>query len=114
MESGTTLWALAPRILPFAVVGLIFLTPWIRNALHDENPPHLFSSTLSKAIPILSTAITIFVFAEGTGFEVKEISPRSGLNTINTQTDWPSYGNSPKGTRSVSYTHLTLPTILLV
>ena len=99
MESGTNLWALAPRILPFAVVGLIFLTPWIRNALHDGNPPNLFSSTLSKAIPILSTAITIFVFAEGTGFEVKEISPRSGLNTINTQTDWPSYGNSPKGTR---------------
>ena len=33
MESGTNLWALAPRILPLAAIGLWFLLPWYRNAV---------------------------------------------------------------------------------
>ena len=99
VESGTNLWALAPRILFFAGIGLIFLTPWVRKPLHEGFPPPLFSSTISRIIPILIVVITIFVFIEGTGYEVLEMSPRSQINTVNTQTDWPSYGNTVKGTR---------------
>ena len=99
LESGTNLWALAPRILFFAGIGLIFLTPWVRKPLHEGFPPPLFSSTISRIIPILTVVITIFVFIEGTGYEVIEMSPRSQINTVNTQTDWPSYGNTVKGTR---------------
>ena len=99
IESGTNLWALAPRILFFAGIGLIFLTPWVRKPLYEGFPPPLFSSTISRIIPILIAVITIFVFIEGTGYEVKEMSPRSQINTVNTQTDWPSYGNTVKGTR---------------
>ncbi|MGB0558478.1 MAG: PQQ-binding-like beta-propeller repeat protein [Pseudohongiellaceae bacterium] len=99
LESGTNLWALAPRILFFAGIGLIFLTPWVRKPLHEGFPPLLFSSTISRIIPILIVVITIFVFIEGTGYEVLEMSPRSQINTVNTQTDWPSYGNTVKGTR---------------
>ena len=99
IESGTNLWALAPRILFFAGIGLIFLTPWVRKPLHEGFPPPLFSSTISRIIPILTVVITIFVFIEGTGYEVIEMSPRSQINTVNTQTDWPSYGNTVKGTR---------------
>ena len=99
IESGTNLWALAPRILFFAGIGLIFLTPWVRKALYGGFPSPLFSSTISRIIPILTVVITIFVFIEGTGYEVREMSPRSQINTVNTQTDWPSYGNTVKGTR---------------
>ena len=99
IESGANLWALAPRILFFAGIGLIFLTPWVRKPLYEGFPPPLFSSTISRIIPILTVVITIFVFIEGTGYEVKEMSPRSQINTVNTQTDWPSYGNTVKGTR---------------
>ena len=99
IESGINLWALAPRILFFAGIGLIFLTPWVRKPLYDGFPPPLFSSTISRIIPILTVVITIFVFIEGTGYEVREMSPRSQINTVNTQTDWPSYGNTVKGTR---------------
>ena len=99
IESGTNLWALAPRILFFAGIGLIFLTPWVRKPLYEGFPPPLFPSTISRIIPILTVVITIFVFIEGTGYEVKEMSPRSQINTVNTQTDWPSYGNTVKGTR---------------
>ena len=99
IESGANLWALAPRILFFAGIGLIFLTPWVRKPLYEGFPPPLFSSTISRIIPILTVVITIFVFIEGTGYEVREMSPRSQINTVNTQTDWPSYGNTVKGTR---------------
>jgi len=99
MEAGTNLWALAPRILPWAVLGIPFLTPWIRNDLHRGNPPQLFSSSIAKASIPLTIVVTAYVFAEGTGFEVQDMSPRSGVNSVNTNTDWPSYGNSAKGTR---------------
>ena len=99
MESGTNLWALAPRVLFFAVIGLIFLTPWVRGVVYEGNPPPLFSSAISKAIPILTVTVAVFAFIDGTGYEVREMLPRSGINTVNTQTDWPSYGNSARGTR---------------
>ncbi|NKB34310.1 MAG: PQQ-binding-like beta-propeller repeat protein [Pseudomonadales bacterium] len=99
MEAGTNLWALAPRILPWAALGLWFLTPWLRNSLYQGNPPPLFSSSIAKAVVPLSIVIIVFVFIEDTGFEVREMAPRSGINTVNSETDWPSYGNSLKGTR---------------
>ena len=99
MEAGTNLWALAPRILPFAVLGSWLLTPWQRNVLYDGNPPPLFASSIAKAAVPLSLVIIVFVFVDDTGYEVSEMSARSGINTINSATDWPSYGNSEKGTR---------------
>ena len=98
-ESGTNLWALAPRILPFAAIGIWFVTPWLRRSLYQGNPPPLLASPIAKACVALSLAITVFVFVDGTGYEVKQMSSRSGINTVNTATDWPSYGNSLKGTR---------------
>ena len=99
MEAGTNLWALAPRILPFAVLGSWLLTPWQRNVLYDGNPPPLFASSIAKAAVPLSLVIIVFVFVDDIGYEVNEMSARSGINTINSATDWPSYGNSEKGTR---------------
>ena len=99
MEAGTNLWALAPRILPFAVLGSWLLTPWQRNVLYEGNPPPLFASSIAKAAVPLSLVIIVFVFVDDTGYEVSEMSARSGINTINSATDWPSYGNSEKGTR---------------
>jgi membrane-bound PQQ-dependent dehydrogenase (glucose/quinate/shikimate family) len=99
MESGTNLWALAPRILPFAAIGLWFLTPWLRQKLYGGYPPALFSSNIAKSIVGLVVIITAFVFTQGRGYEVTPLSPRSGVNTVNTATDWPSYGNTLGGSR---------------
>ena len=99
MEAGTNLWALAPRILPWVVLGIPFLTPWIRNSLYKDSPPPLFASPTAKVALPLSVVIIVFVFIDGTGFEVKEMTTRSGINTVDGATDWPSYGNSLKGTR---------------
>lgn len=99
LESGTNLWALAPRILPFAAIGLWFLTPWFRQPLHSGNPPPLYSTGIFRSIAGLTTVITVFVFVQGSGYEVTPLSPRSGVNTVNTATDWPSYGNNAGGSR---------------
>jgi quinoprotein glucose dehydrogenase len=98
-ESGTQLWALAPRILPFSALGIWFLTPWLRNSLYQGNPPPLFESQFAKYASIGIVLIAVFVFVDGTGYEVKPLSPRSGNNIANTATDWPSYGNTLAGTR---------------
>ena len=99
MESGTNLWALAPRILPFAAIGFWFLTPWLRRSLYDGSPPPLFASKLSKGIAALVLVISTFVIVSGRGFDVNPLTERSGVNTVNTRTDWPSYGNTQGGSR---------------
>ena len=98
-ESGTNLWALAPRILPFAIIGLWFLTPWFRNPLYKGSPPPLLASPIARIILPIGFVIAVSVFIDGTGYEVKPMPPRSGINTVNTGSDWPSYGNSLKGSR---------------
>ena len=99
LESGTNLWALAPRILPLAAIGLWFLTPWLRNSLYNGKPPPLFQSTVSQGVAVFVALITIGVFIAGSGWNVNPLTARSGINTVNTQTDWPSYGNTLGGSR---------------
>lgn len=99
MESGTNLWALAPRVLPWLGMGIWFLLPWLRRSLHGGNPPPLFASRLSIYVSLLGVAVALFVLGSGSGFNVNPLTTRSGVNTINTSTDWPSYGNTLGGSR---------------
>ena len=99
MESGTNLWALAPRILPFAGLGLWFLTPWLRRALYQGQPPKLLHSDISRGSAVVVGLVSVFVIYSGSGYDVTPLSARSGINTVNTQTDWPSYGNDVGGSR---------------
>jgi membrane-bound PQQ-dependent dehydrogenase (glucose/quinate/shikimate family) len=99
LESGTNLWALAPRILPLAVIGIWFLTPWFRRSLYQGNPSPLFSTTLSLAIPAGFLLLAVGVVISGVGYEINPMAQRSGINTVNTRTDWPSYGNTVGGSR---------------
>jgi len=99
VESGTNLWALAPRVLPFTVIGVWFLTPWLRNSLYQGNPPALFQSIVAKGVAAFVIPLSIGVFYSGLGYEVNPLTERSGINTVNTRTDWPSYGNTAGGSR---------------
>jgi membrane-bound PQQ-dependent dehydrogenase (glucose/quinate/shikimate family) len=99
LESGTNLWALAPRILPLSVIGIWFLTPWFRRSLYQGNPSPLFSTTLALAIPAGFLLLAVGVVISGIGYEINPMPQRSGINTINTRTDWPSYGNTAGGSR---------------
>ncbi len=98
-ESGTNLWALAPRILPFAVIGLWFLAPGFRRSLYGGRPPPLLRSTAAKwSIPAV-LAFAAWVFWDGARHEVNEMAPRSGIHTVSAGTDWPAYGNDRGGSR---------------
>lgn len=99
-EAGTNLWALAPRILPLATLGLWLLTPWVRRALHSgEQVAPLFKSLSAKGIAAVTSLVVIVVIVNGTGYEISPMSKRAGATKVNTRTDWPSYGNTRKGTR---------------
>lgn len=98
-ESGTNHWALLPRVLPFAVLGLWFLTPFLRNALHHGHAPPLLASRYPLVATALALALTAYVAIDGAGYEVTPLTARSGVNTVNTATDWPSYGNNLGGSR---------------
>lgn len=98
-ESGTNLWALAPRILPLAIIGIWFLTPFLRNSLYNGKPPPLFKSTVSRGVTVFVAALTAGIFIAGNGWVVTSLPERSGINTVNAGTDWPSYGNTLGGSR---------------
>ena len=98
-ESGTNHWALLPRILPFAVLGAWFLTPWLRHSLYHGNPPALLASKYPLYAVAVSLALLAYIAVDGYGYTVKPLSARSGINTVNTAGDWPSYGNNVGGSR---------------
>ena len=98
-ESGSNLWALMPRIVPLSVIGLWFLTPWLRRSLYGGTPPPLFASRIARYAALVTTVVAAYVMVDGTGYTIVEMTPRSGVATTNTRTDWPDYGNTPSGTR---------------
>ena len=99
LESGTNLWALAPRILPFAAIGLWLLTPWLRRSLYAGSPTPLFASSMARYAAPVVVVVSLFVLVDGLGYDVNQLSERSGINSVNTRTDWPSYGNTAGGSR---------------
>jgi len=101
LEAGTNLWALLPRLVTFAVLGLWFLTPWYRRAIYQEAVPPLFASSSSRYIVVAAIVVFTYVIINGTGYSVTPLAARKTMerSTVNTATDWPSYGNSVAGTR---------------
>ena len=61
IESGFDGWALAPRVLPFLVLGLLLLRPKVRRALSDGEPRSLFASALTWGAIVLLIGLTIGV-----------------------------------------------------
>lgn len=99
-EAGADPWALAPRILPFAVLGLWLLTPMARRGIHGiASPPSLTGNKVFLA-GVAGFAIgTVAILVLGTGFEVQPMATRLAVTDVNQRGDWPGYGNTPGGTR---------------
>ncbi len=99
-ESGNNLWALVPRILPFAALGLWLLTPWARKDLYAVGQtPVLWRSRNMQTMTAVGVLLTIVVVSNGLGYNVTPMSERKVTGVANTQGDWPSYGNTLGGTR---------------
>jgi membrane-bound PQQ-dependent dehydrogenase (glucose/quinate/shikimate family) len=101
LESGFDGWALAPRVLPFLVLGLLLLRPNTRRALGMQaSQPLLKSRTVWLAVAAL-----VFV---SVGVALKEpyktlpFPTASGIAEIAAR-DWQHWGGTAAGTRYVPF-----------
>ena len=94
-EAGFDGWALAPRILPFLVLGLLLLRPRVRRALLDQPRP-LFGSWIAWAA--LASLLAICV-----GVALHEPYPTlpfpASVNSPSHVSDWQHWGASAAGRR---------------
>jgi membrane-bound PQQ-dependent dehydrogenase (glucose/quinate/shikimate family) len=99
-EAGFDLWALMPRILLFALLGLWLLLPKVRIGVHGfPHPPPLLSSRLFVATTAIYVMLATLVLTQGTAYPVQSMTSRMVATSVNERTDWPSYGNTAGGTR---------------
>ena len=113
-EAGASLWALMPRLLIPALVGLWFLTPFLRRRLHaPQVPPPLFGSTRRMAgVLSLGVAAIATLLALGLNSPVQSMPERQVATTppgtMQTgPTDWQNYGNTKRGTRYARLDQIT-------
>lgn len=113
-EARLDLWAWAPRLLLPTLVGLWFLTPWVRRALHaPQLPPPLFGST--RRITLISALLSAGVVAWLIGLTVSPVQsmPERPVNATpptdaaSAVTDWQNYGNTKRGTRYARLDQIT-------
>lgn len=111
-EAGADLWALMPRVTFLSVIGLWFLTPFVRRSLHYPNvAPPLFASGASKGIGAVVAIALVVVVALGSRTSVGEIPPRLLAPTSTEATvwdrEWRHYGASARGTRFGAIAEIT-------
>lgn len=96
IEVGFDGWALAPRVLPFLVLGSLLLRPRVRRALFGDPPPPLFSSWITWAT--LASLLAICV-----GVTLREPYPTlpfpTGIDSSTVASDWQHWGGSAAGRR---------------
>jgi quinate dehydrogenase (quinone) len=98
VESGFDGWALAPRTLPFLVLGLWLLRPKFRRALSDAPPRPLLSlpATWVGVVALVGIAV---------GVALREPHPTlpfpdsAAANVAPAERDWQVWGGSASGTR---------------
>ena len=101
LESGFNGWALAPRILPFLVLGLLLLRPKTRRSLGmSTQRPLLKSRTSWLAIAALA-AICICV-AMNQPYKTLPF-PATAKSTQAESRDWQHWGGTAAGTRYVPF-----------
>lgn len=110
-EAGLDPWALAPRILPLAVIGLWLLTPWFRRSIYGSSFEPLFASNIIRSVAVLVAIGTAVVVIIGSDYSISPIPDRNGQTQVNTRTDWPAYGNSRAGSRYSPLSEINAETV---
>ena len=104
-ESGFDGWALAPRILPFLVLGLLLLRPGLRRALEPEMITPLARSPFTWAF---AAALVVV----GVGVALHRPYPLLPFRTTAAATttapgDWKHFGRTLSGTRYAPFDQIT-------
>lgn len=97
MESGFDGWALAPRVLPFLVLGLLLLRPKTRRSLGMSVKRPALASPLSWAVVVGLVAICIGI-ALRKPYPTLPFAAAAGDATLAAR-DWQHWGGTAAGTR---------------
>jgi membrane-bound PQQ-dependent dehydrogenase (glucose/quinate/shikimate family) len=107
-EVGVDLWALAPRLLALSLIGLWFLTGWVRRPLYWPNAaPPLFKTREGVSIGASVLVVSVTVLALGGFRSPVNASPSRPLQSDASHDgkaavapiDWAHYGATTHGTR---------------
>ena len=105
-EVGANAWALMPRVLFLAVIGLWFLTPWLRRSLYSPAPPPpLFKSPAmgGAAVAVVVAIIGVLAFSARnpvTAMPQRAAAPASVEPASDVpDSEWHQYGRTTHGTR---------------
>jgi membrane-bound PQQ-dependent dehydrogenase (glucose/quinate/shikimate family) len=110
-EAGFDGWALTPRLLPFAVLGLFLLRPGLRRSLHGRDTRPLFRSPLTLLVLIAFTGLCVGVALRN------PYPPSSFPATLVDETvapaarDWSAYGGNAAGTRYAPFEQIDLENV---
>ncbi len=97
-EAGFDGWALAPRVLPFLVLGLFLLRPKVRRALFGRRPRRLLSLPMTWIAVALLLAVCIGVGLR-TPYPTKAFPAAATTVANNDVSDWQHWGGSAAGRR---------------
>ena len=101
VESGFDGWALAPRVLPFLVLGLLLLRPKTRRALGMSVERPLLASPISWVAVVGLVAICIAV-AMRQPYPTLPFAASSAKSDVAAR-DWQHWGGTAAGTRYVPF-----------
>jgi len=113
-EAGLDPWAWAPRLLIPLLVGLWFLTPFLRRRLHaPQLPPPLFarSRSLNLLVLTLTGGLALLVAGLAVNSPVQSMPERQATATAaptqGERIDWQNFGNTTRGTRFARLDQIT-------
>jgi quinoprotein glucose dehydrogenase/quinate dehydrogenase (quinone) len=101
-EAGLDAWALLPRTVPLATLGLWFALPGVRRALVLGMGPAFMRSKIEAWLgPVLfAAALALFAAAYSHGRFVPVTAHRAASTAhIERDTQWPAFGNTISGDR---------------
>jgi membrane-bound PQQ-dependent dehydrogenase (glucose/quinate/shikimate family) len=101
LESGFDGWALAPRILPFLVLGLLLLRPKTRRSLGMSTQRPLLKSRTSW-LAIAALAVICISVAMNQPYKTLPF-PATAKSTQAESRDWQHWGGTAAGTRYVPF-----------
>ena len=100
-EAGFDGWALAPRIIAPAVLGLLFLVPWFRRGITGRAP--LLAGGAAALALLVVTAVALTPARYGTAAP----PPALAVQTSGIAGEWAQWGRSPGGDRFSPLTQIT-------
>jgi quinate dehydrogenase (quinone) len=107
-EVGIDMWALVPRVAALAILGVAFLTPWIRSHVYSTPAPLVRSRSI-QAVSGVVVVLVVTIVAVSMHVPVVSMSARNVASNPNASapTDWRYYGNTAGGTRYARLDEIT-------